>query len=225
MGARDHHAPATKSRLLDAAEALFARHGFDGASLRQITATAKANLAAANYHFRDKESLYAAVLLRRLQPINARRRQLLAAARLRAAPDPAPVVAILESFIAPVADLAAISSAKAPPSLRLMGRMLSDPLPFLDPIIASEFAPLIRLYGEAFAAVLPGLSPDELYWRMHFVAGAMLHAFGNGERIAGLDPRLGTDRRQVRARLIAFAAAGLAAPALPSVAAGEPAAT
>ena len=38
----------TKSRLLDAAEALFADHGFTDASLRAITGRAGANLAAVN---------------------------------------------------------------------------------------------------------------------------------------------------------------------------------
>ena len=42
---------STKQRILGAAEDLFARRGFAGASLRQVTAAAKVNLAAVNYHF------------------------------------------------------------------------------------------------------------------------------------------------------------------------------
>ena len=40
----------TKAQILDAAERLFGEHGFAATSLRAITAAAKVNLAAVNYH-------------------------------------------------------------------------------------------------------------------------------------------------------------------------------
>lgn len=58
-------APDTRERLLDAAERLFAAHGFAGTSVRQITDAAGANLGAVNYHFRSKEDLYVEVFHRR----------------------------------------------------------------------------------------------------------------------------------------------------------------
>src|SRR4249920_224479 len=71
--------PATKEKLLDAAEALFMEHGFEATSLRLITTAAGVNLAAANYHFGSKEELFQAVLTRRLDPMNRDRMQLLSA--------------------------------------------------------------------------------------------------------------------------------------------------
>ena len=53
----------TRMRLLDAAGEVFAEHGFRKTTVREICKRANANLAAVNYHFRDKESLYSAVLL------------------------------------------------------------------------------------------------------------------------------------------------------------------
>src|SRR5438477_9555252 len=53
---------ATKKRLLEAAGEVFAEHGFRKATVREICKRARANVAAINYHFRDKESLYSAVL-------------------------------------------------------------------------------------------------------------------------------------------------------------------
>jgi AcrR family transcriptional regulator len=41
----------SKKRILDAAEELFVMHGFDGASMRDITSRAGVALALANYHF------------------------------------------------------------------------------------------------------------------------------------------------------------------------------
>lgn len=52
----------TKSRILDAAGAVFAEHGFDRATIREISSQAEVNLAAVNYHFGDKERLYKAVI-------------------------------------------------------------------------------------------------------------------------------------------------------------------
>jgi AcrR family transcriptional regulator len=49
-------------RLLAAAGDLFARHGFDAVSVRQITSRAKANLGAITYHYGSKEALFHAVL-------------------------------------------------------------------------------------------------------------------------------------------------------------------
>src|SRR5688572_32520929 len=70
---------ATKTKILDTAEALFMTHGFEATSLRSITASAGVNLAAVNYHFGSKEELFEAVLTRRLDPMNQRRVDLLTA--------------------------------------------------------------------------------------------------------------------------------------------------
>src|ERR1700685_551595 len=48
---------STKDKLMDAAEKLFARRGFHGASLRDITGVAGVDLALVNYHFGSKHGL------------------------------------------------------------------------------------------------------------------------------------------------------------------------
>ena len=72
---------STKQRILGAAEDLFARRGFAGASLRQVTAAAKVNLAAVNYHFGSKDRLIEEVFRRRLDELNAGRLRALKDAR------------------------------------------------------------------------------------------------------------------------------------------------
>lgn len=51
----------TKKRLIDAAGEVFAQHGFRAATVREICKRAGASVSAVNYHFGDKEALYAAV--------------------------------------------------------------------------------------------------------------------------------------------------------------------
>jgi AcrR family transcriptional regulator len=51
-----------RERIVDAAGEMFGRHGFHGTTIRQITKHAGVNVAAVNYHFRDKDELYLRVL-------------------------------------------------------------------------------------------------------------------------------------------------------------------
>lgn len=53
---------ATKEAILNVALRLFAIHGFDGVSVREIARESNANLAAISYHFKGKEGLYKAIL-------------------------------------------------------------------------------------------------------------------------------------------------------------------
>jgi AcrR family transcriptional regulator len=61
-------ATGTPAALINAAHELFARHGYDGASVRAITARAGANLGAITYHFGSKEALYEAVITSAISP-------------------------------------------------------------------------------------------------------------------------------------------------------------
>jgi AcrR family transcriptional regulator len=55
----------TQTKLLDAAEQMFAARGYEDVSVRELAAAAGVNVAAVNYHFQGKENLYREVILRR----------------------------------------------------------------------------------------------------------------------------------------------------------------
>ncbi len=69
----------SRTALLDAAERLFAIHGVETTSLRDIAiAAGQRNNSATQYHFVDREGLVAAVFTRRMDEINERRIQMIA---------------------------------------------------------------------------------------------------------------------------------------------------
>lgn len=53
----------TKARLLESAGEEFAEKGYESATIRSICERARANLAAVNYHFGDKQNLYAQAVI------------------------------------------------------------------------------------------------------------------------------------------------------------------
>lgn len=56
---RDKH---TKEKVVDVACELFAKHGYNGVSIRKIAKEAGVNLAAVNYHFQNKAMLYGQII-------------------------------------------------------------------------------------------------------------------------------------------------------------------
>ena len=63
---------ATPAALVQAARELFSEHGFDGTSVRAITARAGTNLGAITYHFGSKQALYEAVISEVIAPSHQR---------------------------------------------------------------------------------------------------------------------------------------------------------
>jgi len=57
------HSAATRQKLVDSAGPIFAEKGYYSATVREICKQAGANVAAVNYHFKDKLGLYEEVLV------------------------------------------------------------------------------------------------------------------------------------------------------------------
>src|SRR6266567_6612346 len=61
---RAHDAEGTREAILDAAEEVFAEHGFDGARIDAIAAAADYNKSLIFHYFGDKLGLYREIVLR-----------------------------------------------------------------------------------------------------------------------------------------------------------------
>ena len=196
---------ATKDRILHAAEELFARHGFDGASLRQLTEAAGVNLAAVNYHFGCKEKLVEQVLRRRLDALNARRMLALDAVEGRPGTT---LEHVLDAYIRPALELSWDVDGEA--FMRLLARAFAERDERLREFLSQNYGHVMRRFAAEFARLLPHLGKLELYWRMDLVTGALtvaMSGFGMIQRPENVSEHM--HHEQTTQHLIRFAAAGL----------------
>lgn len=199
---------STRQRILGAAEELFARHGFAGASLRQVTASAKVNLAAVNYHFGSKENLIEEVFRRRLDELNARRTELLSQCRGRA---DLSLEDVLDAFVRPALELS-LSDAGGAAFVRVLARAYAEHDERLRRFLSDNYGHVLKEFAVVFARLLPQLDKEELYWRLDIVSGALTYAmadFGVLKRRGDVSEQ--EHRERTASHLIRFAAAGLRA--------------
>ena len=186
--------PDTKQRMLSAAAHHFARDGYHATSLRSITATAKVNLAAVNYHFGSKEALLEAVIERRLSPLNEIRLGQLEAL-LNQAEQLGEVPAcrdILRTFIEPTLHLRQQGS-ETEDFVALIGRILAEPRGIAMSIFMHHMGPLMERLFQALSLSLPELSRETLFWRLHFAIGSLSHIMRCHERHAMVPEEISAD--------------------------------
>jgi AcrR family transcriptional regulator len=177
---------ATHERILDAAERLFAEQGYNGTSLRAITTAARVNLAAVNYHFGDKESLYAEVLRRRLRPINAARLARLDEAIATAGESPPALEEVIDILLRPVFDVHRDPARGGPHIVRIIARSLTEPLPFIHAVLREELHPVLGRFAQVVRRHVPHLAPEDFLWRLSFVIGAMQHTLAMLHQMSAL---------------------------------------
>jgi AcrR family transcriptional regulator len=204
----------TRMRILEAAEALFMLHGFEGTSLRMLTARAGVNLAAVNYHFGSKDALIEALFRRRLDPMNAERAAGLAQLEAGAGGEPLAPAEIIRAFIAPSLRMFEDARGGGRNFIRLLGRAYTDPSRGLRALMGTLYADAMARYRSAFRRALPALPREELNWRLYFMFGTLsytLTATDTMQLIAGSKQADRYDARLIEQRLLAFLTAGLLA--------------
>lgn len=203
---------STKDRILAAAEELFAQTGVARTSLRAITALARVNLAAVNYHFGSKDGLVEEVYRRRLEPLNRARMANLE--RLEKRARKATLEEILVAFMSPVASLARDPAQGGPTVMRLLGQTHAEAEAPFKAWFAGEYKRVLERYHAALCRVLPELPPEDVRWRLQFLVGALTYPVAERqlvELVSGeaIDP---DDVSHVVERLLPFVAAGFRAP-------------
>ncbi|HEY9219368.1 MAG TPA: TetR family transcriptional regulator [Phenylobacterium sp.] len=169
----------TKAAVLAAAERLFALHGFQNVSVRDITAEAKVNLASVNYHFGSKDALLFEIFRRRTAELNRERARMLHEANGRHDGKP-PIREILEALFAPPLRWSAPDNVRRI-ALQFIIRARGEGTAEMREALQHDVSHLAR-FADALIAARPDLPREDVYWRLHFCLG-MIH----NNRFAELD--------------------------------------
>jgi AcrR family transcriptional regulator len=133
--------------LIQAAGEVFAEKGFRAAQVRDICRRARANVAAVNYHFRNKAGLYEAVL--RHAHRSATEKYPLAAALSPQADPTARLGTLIEAFLRRLLE-------GGWPSWhgKLMMQEFADPTPALGRICRDYFRPTLEVFRTTLAPLV-----------------------------------------------------------------------
>ena len=202
----------TKDQILDVAERLFSEMGFEATSLRALTQEAGVNLAAVNYHFKSKNGLIEALFERRLAPMNLERLTRLRALQTHYRQQPLPLHELIRAFVQPALELASDKQHGGEQFMRLLGRSYTEPSELLKRSVRSLYGDVIKEFKPAFADALPFLDSSDLYWRLHFMVGALAYCMSGADLVrlissSRLDGPI--DMLAMTDRLVDFLQAGL----------------
>jgi AcrR family transcriptional regulator len=201
----------TRETILDAAEALFADHGFHGVTIRQVARQAGVDAALLHYYFTSKRGLFDAAFLRRAQILNEERLAALDAYEAEAGADMT-AEGCLEAFLRPVMHWWATGGPGWKSYFRLVALANNTPS-WGGETMGRYFDPVIQRFIDLLRRVLPDARDEDLYWSWHFVSGALTHGFAETGRIDTLSGGLvhSEDVDAIRARMAPFMAAGIEA--------------
>jgi len=176
-----------------------------------ITAMARVNLAAVNYHFGSKEALIEAVYERRLEPLNKARLRNLRTLKKQYGDEKIPIEEVIEAFVMPLVEISDTGDSRQTMNiLRLIGRTYSEAAKQFRKLFAESYHSVLEQYQEVLAKSLPKLSSEEINWRLQFTIGAMSHSFVESELLgllSGEDVTPDLIKQQVK-QLMPFIIAG-----------------
>jgi AcrR family transcriptional regulator len=195
---------ATRKRILDAAESIFARIGFDGATIRDIASEAGEPIGSVHHHGRGKETLFHQVVARRAETLSKERLAALDAAR---AAGPLSVTRVLDAFMRPFLDLSRDDEGWQNYA-RIVAFVSTDDR--WHPLAATYFDPTAEQFLAEFATLLPQAERRDVAEGFVYCVSAMLAFVTSQARIGGLGGEQ-TAEKDAMEGLLRFSTAGLLA--------------
>ena len=173
----------TRARLIEATARLFSLHGYNGLTLRSVTKEAKANLAAANYHFGSKDALVLEMLHERIKPINERRLELLEEEKSKSPLQPLSVSQIFYTLIHPIGEEISKSANSRCSLAQLVARTFTEPTEFIERMHHRFFSQIAEIYHRELSLIFPNQPAKEIYWHLHLAVASMLGALAQHRRL------------------------------------------
>jgi AcrR family transcriptional regulator len=174
---------SARSRILTAAEELFAELGFDAASLRQIAIKARVPVALVSYHFKDKLGLYRAVFEARSPSSLEQRKAGLALAQMESDPQRR-LEMIIKALIVPMLKLRSAESSVHFGTLS--AREANDPRAVERGIMQALVDPVALAAIDLLQKTLPGGDRADAGWAFQMIVGTMLFIMADTGRLKRL---------------------------------------
>ena len=194
--------PQRRRDILRAAAELFAIHGYNGVSLRDIARRAKVPATLCSYYFGPKSELFASVFLHNPAGIEVRR------AALESFSDEGTLEDLMRLWIDPIVDMR--SNPEQAPFAILTARAAWDSSEEANAAVKRFFDPIAFSVLRSLTKLLPDRDPLDLAWGYEWALGAFLMHLGN-DRIESVSQGravMGDIASQTDA-LIRFVCAGL----------------
>ncbi len=204
---------STQTKILDAAEFLFAERGFAETSLRTITSRAKVNLASVNYHFGSKKSLIQAVFDRFLQDFTLQLSIRLNELEQEPASELKAEV-LLGALIDPLLSLNKTRKNAVSIFMRLLGRAYAETQGHLRRYVTERYGHVLVRFTHLFQKGYPGLTNDQIFWRLHYMLGSLIFTLAGSDalrQISEADFNRSLEVKDVIQEMVPFLAAGMKA--------------
>ena len=195
-------------RILDAAEDLFSKRGFDGVTMREVAILANLDAALAHYYFATKQGLFDAVLERRAELVFSERMEAFDVYEATHG-DKVTVEGAVAAFVLPLLERARNGGDGWKNYFRLIALVNND-ASHVAPSIMSYFDPLVHRLITVVKRALPDTREEELFWCFHFLTGALTLALsrtGRLDRVSGGLCR-SDDLASIEPRMVEYCAAG-----------------
>ena len=202
---------ATRQRILDCAEKLFADAGFHATSVRDIAALAECQFALIGYHFGSKAELLDHVLARRSSVLNDERMARLDRLRDRSKGKPIAIRELVEAFVGAIMERAGQGDAGWSNYTRLIAAIaISAEWSYLTD---KHFNQVARQYVAEMKRSLPKVTDERLHQAFFFLLGAMCTVCARPDRVETLSQgRFGSrEVAHMNRSLYTFLAAGITA--------------
>lgn len=208
----------TRERMLDAAEALFAAHGFHGTSMRDVAVAMGCGIALVTYHFGTKNVLFSTVIKRRAAYMAEQRLLALDAARARAEAQgkPVPVEDIVSGYVWPFVERSAAGDKGWKNYSLFIARHANSPE--FAQVIDQHYDPVARQYLDELERTFPTMPQTDLYYAFSLMVGGMVSIVAEPGRVENLSAGLikASDVEASFKRMLPFFSAGFKALVPPS---------
>lgn len=214
----------TYTRFLNAAEQLFAIHGYDGTKIRAIANLSNSNLGVLSHYWGSKQALFRDVFERRFRPVYDEQICRFTELKIKLEiGEKIEVTDILRAQIEPVF----LMSGSRPDEVQwlriLFGRALTDPSNEVVEAMGEIFIPVANMFFFLLREVAPKIDHTEFYWRANCVVGAFTFVETYTERLTKfIDEDLSEiDWNTASDHVVEFLAAGMRAPAAGTASEGK----